>query len=313
MDSYLASLVTEKPNANTEDIDQCSTVEMLRKINDEDEKVAPAVREEIPKIAEVVDEIAARMQKGGRLFYFGAGTSGRLGVLDASECPPTYGVSPELVQGYIAGGDRALRLSAEGCEDNPAMGEKEVTNHKIGPVDTVVGLTASGRAPYVIGVIDAANRVGAYTVGIATNENSILSHHAKICITPLVGSEVVMGSTRMKSGTAQKLVLNMISTSVMIKLGKVYGNLMVDVRATNEKLVDRAKRIFLAVTGAESTEAETYLKLSGMDTKLALTMYLTGRDREQAKKLLDENGGFLRGALQEARLRTTTGEEKDDE
>ena len=167
MDSYLASLVTEKPNANTEDIDQCSTVEMLRKINDEDEKVAPAVREEIPKIAEVVDEIAARMQKGGRLFYFGAGTSGRLGVLDASECPPTYGVSPELVQGYIAGGDRALRLSAEGCEDNPAMGEKEVTNHKIGPVDTVVGLTASGRAPYVIGVIDAANRVGAYTVGIA--------------------------------------------------------------------------------------------------------------------------------------------------
>lgn len=300
MDSYLANLITEKPNANTANIDQCNTEEILEKINDEDAKVAPAVRKEIPQIARVVDEITRRMQQGGKLFYFGAGTSGRLGVLDASECPPTYGVSPDLVQGYIAGGDRALRFSAEGCEDDPTMGEKEISDHGVRSIDSVIGITASGRAPYVIGAMDAANRVGAFTAGITTNENSILSKHVQICITPVVGSEVVAGSTRMKSGTAQKLVLNMISTTVMIRLGKVYGNLMVDVRATNDKLVDRAKRIFITVTGADDGAAETYLRRSGMDTKLAITMYLTGLDRDRAKNLLDQNRGFLRGALKNA-------------
>lgn len=244
MDTYLANIPTEQPNKASENIDQCSTQEILRIINDEDQKVAPAVREEIPHIAKAVDLVVERLNLGGHLFYFGAGTSGRLGVLDASECPPTYGVAPSLVQGYIAGGDRALRTSAEGCEDDPMQGRREIELHDITGKDAVVGISASGRAPYVIGVLDAAHEAGAVTIGIATNRNSILEQHCDICIAPEIGNEVVTGSTRMKSGTAQKLVLNMISTAAMIRMGKVYGNLMVDVRATNDKLRDRAVRIF---------------------------------------------------------------------
>ena len=206
------------PNENSENIDLCSTEEMLQIINREDRKVAEAVEKEIPHIAEAVDEIAKRLKKGGHLFYFGAGTSGRLGVLDASECPPTYGTAPELVQAYIAGGDSALRTPAEGCEDDEEQGRREVDEHGICENDVVVGITASGRAPYVIGVVERAKEKGAYTIGVVTNSNSILARHVDTCIAAEVGNEVITGSTRMKSGTAQKLILNMLSTAIHLQV-----------------------------------------------------------------------------------------------
>ena len=299
MDNYLSQLETEQINERSRGIDLCTTEEILTIINEEDQKVAPAVGEQIPQIAAAVDEITARLRAGGRLFYFGAGTSGRLGVLDASECPPTYGVSPELVQGYIAGGDSALRRSSEGCEDDADEGREEITVHGITAQDVVVGITASGRAPYVIGTVDAAREVGAFTVGIVTNKDSILEQHVDICISAAVGNEVIVGSTRMKSGTAQKLILNMITTATMVKLGKVYSNMMVDLRASNEKLRDRAVRIFCAVTGADEAAAAQYLPLADYSTKLAIMMYLSGLPRADAEKKLADNDGFLRRALQD--------------
>ena len=299
MDEYLLHLSTESPNENSKDIDLCSTVEMLQIINREDMQVPLAVQKVIPQIAEAVDLIAARMKKGGRLFYFGAGTSGRLGVLDASECPPTYGTDPEMVQAYIAGGDSALRTPAEGCEDDEEQGRREADEHQVGETDVVVGITASGRAPYVVGVVDRAKERGAYTVGIVTNGNSILAGHVDTCIAAEVGNEVITGSTRMKSGTAQKLILNMISTATMIKLGKVYSNQMVDLRATNDKLRNRAVQIFCAITQADENVAREYLQLSGMDTKLAILMYSSGMGKESAVALMAKHDGFLRGALED--------------
>lgn len=300
MDQYLAQLSTEMPNENSENIDLCSTEEILGIINREDQKVAAAVAEEIPHIAAAVDEIVARLKKGGHLFYFGAGTSGRLGVLDASECPPTYGTDPQLVQAYIAGGDSALRTPAEGCEDDEARGREEVDIHQIGERDAVVGISASGRAPYVIGVLGRAREKGAYTIGISTNRNNILKQHADICIAAEVGNEVITGSTRMKSGTAQKLILNMISTAAMIRTGRVYSNQMVDLRATNEKLRERAVRIFCSITKADEKTARQYLELAKMDTKLAIMIYSSGMEKTRAEELLKKHEGFLRKALTEA-------------
>ena len=300
MDNYLSHLATEQINEHSRGIDLCSTEEILTIINEEDQTVATAVAAEIPHIAAAVDEITKRLKDGGRLFYFGAGTSGRLGVLDASECPPTYGVSPELVQGYIAGGDSALRRSSEGCEDDANEGREEITTHQITHMDAVVGITASGRAPYVIGTVDAAREVGAFTVGIVTNRGSILAEHVDVCISAAVGNEVIVGSTRMKSGTAQKLLLNMITTATMVKLGKVYSNMMVDLRASNEKLRDRAVRIFCTVTGADEDTAHTFLASADYSTKLAIMMYLSGLDRQDAERRLAEKDGFLRRALEES-------------
>ncbi|MDV4150695.1 N-acetylmuramic acid 6-phosphate etherase [Clostridium sp. AL.422] len=293
----LEKLTTESRNQNTLDIDQVSTLEMVKKINNEDKKVALAVEEELPKIAEAIDGIVERMHKGGRLIYIGAGTSGRLGVLDASECPPTYGVSEELVKGIIAGGKEAIFRAKEGAEDSKELAVEDLQNISLNENDTVVGLAASGRTPYVIGGLDYANEIGALTVSVTCNANSEVAKAAKISIAPVVGPEVVTGSTRLKSGTAQKLVLNMLSTGAMIKLGKVYGNLMVDVRATNEKLVERAKKIVIEATGAEREEVENTLKATDFNVKLAIFMILSKLNKDEAKKILDENKGYIAKAL----------------
>lgn len=297
MDNYLASLVTEQVNERTKEIDRCDTVGILNLINAEDRTVPEAVGKVIPQIAQAVDMITDAIRAGGRLFYFGAGTSGRLGVLDASECTPTYGVSPDLVQGYIAGGDRALRTAVEDSEDNEELGKSEIERHGITAADVVVGIAASGRTPYVLGVVRAAAAVGARTIGITTNPDSLLHKEVDVCIAPVVGPEAVTGSTRMKSGTAQKLVLNMLTTSSMIKLGKVYGNRMVDLNATNGKLVERARRIFRDITGGSDEDAERYLAAAGMRTKLAIFMYHSKLDADKARAVLDENEGSLRQAL----------------
>lgn len=295
----LEKLTTESRNENTLDIDKVSTLEMVKKINDEDKKVALAVESELPKIAEAIDGIVNRMHKGGRLIYIGAGTSGRLGILDASECPPTYGVSEELVQGIIAGGKDAIFRAKEGAEDSKELAIEDLKNKSLNENDTVVGLAASGRTPYVIGGLEYANEIGALTISITCNKNSEVAKTAKISIAPVVGAEVVTGSTRLKSGTAQKLVLNMLSTGTMIKLGKVYGNLMVDVRATNEKLVERAKKIVCEATGITREESEKILKETDFDVKLSIFMTLSKLNKNEAKKILDANKGYIAKALRE--------------
>lgn len=293
----LEKLTTESRNQNTIDIDKVSTLEMVRKINNEDKKVAEAVEAELPKIAEAIDGIVKGMHKGGRLIYIGAGTSGRLGVLDASECPPTYGVSEELVQGIIAGGKEAIFRAKEGAEDSKELAVEDLKFKSLNENDTVVGLAASGRTPYVIGGLNYANEIGALTVAVTCNADSEVSKAAKISIAPVVGPEVVTGSTRLKSGTAQKLVLNMLSTGVMIKLGKVYGNLMVDVRATNAKLVERAKKIVCEATGVDREEAEQFLIETNFDVKLSIFMILSKLNKDEAKNILDNNNGYIAEAL----------------
>lgn len=298
MDSLnLKKLTTESRNENTMDIDTISTLEMVKKINNEDKKVAEAVEKELPKIAEAIDCIAQRMDKGGRLIYIGAGTSGRLGILDASECPPTYGISEELVQGIIAGGTEAIFRAKEGAEDSKEMAVKDLKDKNITEKDTIVGLAASGRTPYVIGGLEYANEIGALTISVTCNANSQVSKAAKISIAPVVGAEVVTGSTRLKSGTAQKLVLNMLSTGAMIKLGKVYGNLMVEVKATNEKLTQRAKLIVCEATGIAIEEATEVLNKTDFDVKLAIFMILSKLNQEEARIRLDENKGYIAKAL----------------
>ena len=297
MNDYLGNLMTERANEKTKYIDECSTTEILNLINEEDSLVADAVKKVIPEIALAVDTIVDSMNNGGRLFYFGAGTSGRLGVLDASECPPTYGVEPTLVQGYIAGGDKALRTAVEGSEDSEELGRSEIDTHNITDKDVVVGIAASGRTPYVLGAVRRAKEIGAYTIGITTNPDNKLSDEVNVCIVPVVGPEVITGSTRMKSGTAQKLVLNMLTTAAMIKLGKVYGNLMIDLKASNEKLIERSKRIFCTVTGADEKTANIFLNKAQMDTKLAIMMYLSGMEDTEAEDLLKKNNGVLKRAL----------------
>ncbi|MDU5106479.1 MULTISPECIES: N-acetylmuramic acid 6-phosphate etherase [unclassified Clostridium] len=293
----LEKLTTESRNENSLNIDKVSTLEMVKIINSEDKKVAFAVEEELPKIAEAIDGIVKRIHRGGRLIYIGAGTSGRLGILDASECPPTYGVSEELVKGIIAGGHEAIFRAKEGAEDSKELAMEDLKNISLSENDTVVGLAASGRTPYVIGGLNYADKIGALTVSITCNANSEVAKAAKISIAPVVGAEVVTGSTRLKSGTAQKLVLNMLSTGTMIKLGKVYGNLMVDVRASNEKLVERAKKIVCEATGVEREEAEKALEATDFDVKLSIFMILSNLNKDEAKRILDENKGYIAEAL----------------
>lgn len=270
---------------------------MVKMINEEDKKVANAIEIELPQIAEAIDGIVERMQKGGRLIYIGAGTSGRLGILDASECPPTYGVSEELVQGLIAGGQEAIFRAKEGAEDSKELAVLDLKDKHLNENDTVVGIAASGRTPYVIGGLEYANEIGALTISVTCNADSQVAKEAKIAISPVVGAEVVTGSTRLKSGTAQKLVLNMLSTGSMIKMGKVYGNLMVDVKATNEKLVERSKKIVCESTGVSFKEAETILNETGFDVKLSIFMILSNLEKEEAKVILEMNNGYIAKAL----------------
>lgn len=248
MADNFSELTTEQINPATAHIDECTTLEMVTLINDEDKKVAVAVERVLPEIARAVDAIAESFSRGGRLFYIGAGTSGRLGVLDASECPPTFGVNPEMVQGLIAGGEGALIRAVEGAEDNRSLAETDLTAKNFCAADLLVGITASGRTPYVLGGVEFAKKIGATTVGVSCVENSALAKAVDIAITPVTGAEALTGSTRMKAGTATKMVLNMLTTAAMIKIGKVRGNLMICVQATNEKLRDRLNRINAALT-----------------------------------------------------------------
>ncbi|ADH60049.1 glucokinase regulatory-like protein [Thermoanaerobacter mathranii subsp. mathranii str. A3] len=293
----LDELITEGRNPETMDIDRLDTIEMLKKINNEDKKVAVAVEKVIPSIAKAVDSIAEKMKKGGRLIYIGAGTSGRIGILDASECPPTFGTDPGLVIGIIAGGDKAIRNAMENVEDDVEAGRQDLINVNLTVNDSVIGISASGRTPYVIGALQYAKQVGALTIGLFCNPNENLSNIIDILITPVVGPEVIMGSTRMKAGTAQKLVLNMISTSVMIKMGKVYSNLMVDLQANNEKLMERAKRIVKLATGAEERIIESILNETNYNVKLTILMIVTNLDKDRAKQLLDVAGGYIAEAI----------------
>jgi N-acetylmuramic acid 6-phosphate etherase len=290
-------LLTEQPNPVSVDIDALPTAEVLAIINQEDQKVAAAVAAEIPKIAEAVDRIVDRMRAGGRLFYIGAGTSGRLGVLDAAECPPTFHVEPDLVQGIIAGGEAALARATEASEDDQEMGRRDLADRGFTAKDALAGITASGRTPYVLGAVQAANQLGALTIGISCTPDSALSRLVRIAITPLTGPEVIAGSTRMKAGTATKLALNMISTAVMIRLGYVYGNLMVNVQPRNSKLRDRATRI-IAVSAAVSYErAGELLVEAGESVPVAIVMARLSLDRGSAEARLAAAGGRLSEAL----------------
>jgi N-acetylmuramic acid 6-phosphate etherase len=290
-------MITEQPNPNTQHIDRLSTLDMLRVINDEDRRVAEVVAAALPDIAQAVDAIAERLERGGRLIYVGAGTSGRLGILDAVECPPTFGVSPEQVRGVIAGGEKATMHAVEGAEDNRQAGRDDLAVLELSAQDAVVGIAASGRTPYVLGALEYARQVGAVTVGISCNAPAPLLDAAQIGIGLPVGPEVVTGSTRLKAGTAQKLTLNMLSTGAMIKLGKVYGNLMVDVQPTNEKLVKRACGIIAHIAGVDEDHALELLRAAGNNVKIAIVMQRRGVDADEARRILDEVGGHLRRVI----------------
>lgn len=294
----LDGLTTESRNQDTLQIDRLTTLEMMRLINREDQKVPLAIEKVLPEIASAVDVIAARLEKGGRLFYLGAGTSGRLGVLDAAECPPTYGTAPETVQGVIAGGPPAIFNAQEGAEDSPALAQSDLREKHLSAGDVVVGIAASGRTPYVIGGLEFAGQIGAATIAVTANSGSPIAKRAAISIAAVVGPEVITGSTRMKSGTAQKLILNMLSTGAMIKLGKVYGNLMVDVKATNLKLRERACRIVMEATGTSRAEAEKALEETENEVKPAIFMLLSGLHSADAKTHLEKHRGYIREALQ---------------
>ncbi|QQK71372.1 N-acetylmuramic acid 6-phosphate etherase [Pectobacterium versatile] len=293
----LGKLVSETRNPATMALDQLSTLEMMHAFNQEDRKVPEAIALVLPAIAEAVDLAAASLQEGGRLIYLGAGTSGRLGVLDASECPPTFGVPHGLVIGLIAGGPGALLKAVEGAEDDPALGEVDLKALNLTAADMVVGLAASGRTPYVIGALRYAHDVGCRTAAISCNPHSPIAQEAQVAISPVVGPEALTGSTRLKSGTAQKLVLNMISTGAMVKLGKVYQNLMVDVKATNVKLLDRACRIVVEATGAEREQAQQALVQADNEVKPAILMLLANIDVAAARERLKQHNGYLREAL----------------
>jgi N-acetylmuramic acid 6-phosphate etherase len=293
----LEKLLTEQPNPASASIDALPIEEALRIINAEDRKIAAAVELEIPAIALAVDAAVSAIERGGRLFYLGAGTSGRLGVLDASECPPTFSVPPEMVQGIMAGGEAALSRATETTEDDPAIGVRDLLARGFTARDLLVGITASGRTPYVLGAVAEANRMGAVTVGLCCSPDSELSRMVTIAIAPLVGPEVVAGSTRMKAGTAQKLVLNMLSTGTFIRLGYVYGNLMVNVQPKNVKLADRARRIIAQATGVSYERAGEVLAESGNSVPVAILMGETGVGRETAEQRLAAAGGRISKAL----------------
>lgn len=297
MNEYLAGLTTEEINQDTLMIDECTTEQMLRLLNQEDAKVPTAVAAEIPQIAKAVDVLHRVLKNGGKMFYIGAGTSGRIGVLDASECPPTFGVDPSLVQGHIAGGDLALRVAVEGFEDNAEEGMALIERCGVTDKDAVVGISASGSAAFVIAGLQKASEIGAATIGVVNNKNSKLESVVDICIAPVVGPEVIMGSTRLKAGSAQKLVLNMLTTSTMVKLGKTYNNLMVDLKASNVKLRDRSIRILKSATGVDSETAAAVLEQASMNCKLAIMMIKTGLDAESAEQVLERCDGNLKAAI----------------
>lgn len=286
--------MTEQPNPNSADIDSLTTLDMLRVINTEDARVAQAVQTALPAIAEAVDTSASRLRQEGRLIYIGAGTSGRLGVLDAVECVPTYGTPPELVQGIIAGGPAALTRSIEGAEDSSQDGENGLIAMQLMARDVVCGIAASGETPYVLGALHYANRIKTATIGIACNVPSALLDIAQLPIGVPVGPEVIAGSTRMKAGTAQKLVLNILSTGAMIRLGKVYGNLMVDVQVTNDKLAERAQRLVSQIGGVELSKAKELLDEADGDVKTAVVMQHRKVNVVQARHLLRQVDGHLR-------------------
>ncbi len=293
----LEKLLTEQPNPASASIDALPTEQVLRVINAEDQKVAASVEREITHIARAVDAVVAAFQHGGRLFYIGAGSSGRLGVLDAAECPPTFSVPPELVQGIIAGGEPALSCAIEASEDDPASGARDLLARGFTGRDVLVGIAASGRTPYVLGAVAEARRLGAVTVGISCTPESELARTAEIAITPLAGPEVVTGSTRMKAGTAQKLVLNMLTTAAFVRLGYVYGNLMVNVQPTNAKLEDRARRIVVQAAGVSEERAAELLEAAGNQVRVAILMSRSGIGREEAEHRLSAAGGSITKAL----------------
>ncbi|MDE4030858.1 N-acetylmuramic acid 6-phosphate etherase [Glaesserella parasuis] len=289
----LGQLITEQRNPNSMQIDTLSAYEIVQIINNEDKQVPLVIEKVLPQIAQAVEKIVEAFQQGGRLVYIGAGTSGRLGVLDASECPPTFGVSPEMVKGIIAGGERALRHPIEGAEDNKEAGKQDLQAVEFSQKDVLVAIAASGRTPYVLGALAYAKQLGATTVSIASNPNSAMSQIADIVIDTVVGAEVLTGSSRMKSGTAQKLVLNMLTTASMILIGKCYQNLMVDVQASNQKLVARAIRIVMQATECSREIAETTLVLAENNAKLAIMMILADLDKDGAEQLLSQQQGKI--------------------
>ena len=293
----LSTLITEQRNPNSMHVDSLSALEIVQLMNKEDKQVPLAIEKCLPQIAQAVECIVAAFQQGGRLVYIGAGTSGRLGVLDASECPPTFGVSPEMVKGIIAGGERALRHPIEGAEDSKTHAVVDLQTIQFSSKDVLVGIAASGRTPYVIGALEYAKSLGSVTVSIASNPNSAMANIVDIAIDTVVGPEVLTGSSRLKSGTAQKLVLNMLTTASMILMGKCYQNLMVDVQASNEKLKARAIRIVMQATDCDKTLAEETLKQADQNAKLAIMMLLSGLDRAQAEALLEKHHGKLQLAL----------------
>ncbi|MEG6586601.1 N-acetylmuramic acid 6-phosphate etherase [Dendrosporobacter sp. 1207_IL3150] len=293
----LDKLLTEARNPDTINIDNRSSLEIVELINQEDQKVALSIQKILPDIAKAVEYIVAAIQSGGRLFYLGAGTSGRIGILDASECPPTYGTDSELVQGLIAGGTEAVFRAVEGAEDSDALAAEDLKSKKLNSSDIVIGIAASGRTPYVIGGLCYAKSIGCRTIALTCSPDSEMSRIADHSLTVLTGPEVIMGSTRMKAGTAQKMVLNMLTTATMVGLGKVYSNLMVDVQTTNLKLKERAKRIVSLATGTSNSQAEEALIAAKGSAKIAIVMILAGSTAEEAAELLQAGNGFVAKAL----------------
>lgn len=298
MTEALEQLLTEQVDDRYATIDTASVAELARLMNEADSTVPAAVQRAFPQIVPAIEAVTQRLAGGGRLLYIGAGSAGRMGVLDAAECPPTFNTPPELVRAIIAGGGQALQVAVEGAEDDVAAGAAAVATHGVGAGDAVVGIAASGRTPFVIAAVRAARERGALTVGLSCNQDTPLSHEALHPIEVLVGPEVVAGSTRLKAGTAQKLVLNMISTIAMVRIGKTYGNLMVDLRVTNHKLRERALRIVARVSGASRADAEMALEVAGFDVKLAIVMLGGPSSMEEATKRLAAHGGRLREALE---------------
>ena len=294
----LGKLTTESRNPNSLDLDDLNALQIVKLINAEDEKVALAVGAVSESIAQAIDVIAERLSKGGRLIYTGAGTSGRLGVLDAVECPPTFNTEPDMVQGLIAGGPEGLIRAVEGAEDSMEMGRQDLLGLKLCELDVVIGIAASGRTPYVVGSLDYARETGAYAIGFSCNQNAELIKHADLNIIPVVGPEVLSGSTRLKAGTATKMVLNMLTTGAMVRMGKTFSNLMVDVRATNTKLVERAIGIITEVTGCAASDSRALLTRCDGEVKTAIVSYKNNVSPDEARSRLESVDGHLRRALE---------------
>lgn len=291
------TILTERSNPDTENIDLMSPYEIVRAINNEDKKVALAVETQLEVIGKAVEVIADSLLNGGRLAYFGAGTSGRIGVLDASECWPTFGIDHSMVQGYIAGGDKALRYSIENSEDSAVLGYQDLMTFNPKKNDVVVGISASGNPRYVLSVLENGRKAGAVTIGVSSNPAAALKDFSDIFICPVVGQEAVTGSSRMKSGTAQKMVLNMLSTGAMIRIGKTYKNYMIDVRMVNEKLIERGRRFVSEICGIDMDSAAKYLENAGASVKTACVMAKLKCNRDEAERRLQENGGILRKVI----------------